>query len=150
MDSRIRSLGAKVLSLLPLMLLFASGPGIAVASDAACPRLRSLFPSPHVSALQIRGLFTDLTTGNEVQCKEYGPHQVQCASRTLPEVWIFTEPGHPAYPAVSRGIIVRRGTLTCVLRDGYFAGNKSAFAAWMAELIGYDNKLIARVRQQPR
>lgn len=149
MGTRIKTAAAKVLSLIPIAVALVTSAGPATAADTACPRLPRMFPSAHVSALQIHDLVTHLVSGDGLQCIEFGPHEVQCDSPTLPEVWIFTQPGHPAYPAVSRGVIVRNGTLTCVMRDGYFAGNESAFRAWMAELVDYDNHLIEKVRRQP-
>lgn len=148
MASRIKRVTARAPGSLLIALSFIAGVGSATATDAACPRLPPLFPSAHVSTLQIRNLVTNLVVRDGLQCKEFAPHQIQCDSRALPEVWIFVQPGHPAYPAVSRGIIVRSGTLTCILRDGYFAGSESAFRAWMAKLTGYDKRIIEKVRHE--
>ena len=82
---------------------------------------------------------------------EISANQVQCNSDSLPELWWFTEPGHPAYPSASRGQMMRNDATgaVCLLRDGYFAGAEAPFAAWMDWLKKYDQATIDRVVGHP-
>jgi hypothetical protein len=116
-------------------------------SPTECPNLQPRFPSAHVSIVEIRDLFTEVTGRAGTRCREFGRYQVQCDAESQAEVWIFTLPGHPAYPAVSRGEIRKFGALLCILRDGYFAGDEPAFAAWLGDLTTYDKQVINRFRQ---
>jgi hypothetical protein len=96
---------------------------------------------------------SDLVTSVKLRpgthCKQFGSLSVQCNSDSLPEIWWFTEPGHPAYPSASRGQVLfhAQSSQICLQRDGYFAGDEQAFSAWMGELAGYDRATIERFKK---
>ena len=83
-----------------------------------------------------------------IHCRAFAPKELQCNSDSLPELWWFTEPGHPAYPSASRGQMVRSEAtgMVCLIRDGYFAGQEAAFSAWMDSLKKYDAMIIEKAR----
>jgi hypothetical protein len=114
--------------------------------DAQCPDIPAKFPTAHVSETQMRELVTAVSKPPDFHCRPFGPHQLQCDSNTVPEIWILTEPGHPAHPAASRGELLTNGHMTCIVRDGYFAGDERAFADWLNDLERYDEQAIARTR----
>jgi hypothetical protein len=79
-------------------------------------------------------------------CREFAPKEEQCNSDSLPELWWFTEPGHPAFPSASRGQILQNpaSQQICLIRDGYFAGKEAPFADWMAALKKYDDMIVQK------
>ena len=120
-----------------LALLIGGTPSLA---SAACPDLDRLYPSAKISVLQMGELLDSVKHRAGMNCTAFGPRALRCSSNTSHEIWWLTEPGHPAYPAISRGV-VRWNEPTheiCMMRDGYFAGDEEAFAAWFRELQGYD------------
>jgi len=115
---------------------------------ASCPAPTALYPSPKISREQYQDLFDSVTRRPDTHCKVFGPQQLQCNSDSLPELWWFTRPGHPAHPAASRGQMMYNAQTreTCLMRDGYFAGPEAAFASWLGELKRYDEQTVARFR----
>jgi hypothetical protein len=127
-----------------LYLLF----GVSPSASATCPAAEPLYPSAKISTQQIQDLVASVKLRPGTHCKVFGPHQLQCNSDSLSELWWFTEPGHAAHPAASRGQILAsvQARETCLLRDGYFAGSERPFARWMRELKRYDDETVARLR----
>jgi hypothetical protein len=121
----------------------------AVASFASstCPKPDPLYPHAKISRQQMDDLVASVKLRPGTHCKQFAPLQLQCNSDSLPEIWWFTESGHPAHPAASRGQIMRNVQTgqTCLIRDGYFAGQEPAFAEWMNELKQYDKQTVERV-----
>jgi hypothetical protein len=122
----------------------------AVVADATCPELTHLFPTPHISLQQFTELRAAVLSRPGNSCRPFGPNQLECGSDSSRELWWFTDAGHPAHPAASRGQIMteRESSLTCLVRDGYFAGEESPFAAWMRTLRKYDDDTIASFRKR--
>jgi hypothetical protein len=138
-----------ILQLLLFALLIA--PGAATSASDACPQPQSLYPSPKVTSQEILDLIKSVKLRPGTHCRAFAQNQVQCNSDSLPELWWFTEPGHPAYPSASRGQMMRNDATgaVCLLRDGYFAGAEAPFAAWMDWLKKYDQATIDRVVGHP-
>jgi hypothetical protein len=63
-------------------------------------------------------------------------------------MWTFTLPGHPAHPAVSRGVMLvqqtDQGSRVGIDRSGHYAGDGAAFEAWMKEFHVVDQKQVAQ------
>jgi hypothetical protein len=49
------------------------------------------------------------------------------------KIYRFTQPGHPAHPAVVVLSSIGRGIGAEIQRSGYYAGDKKAFDAWWQE-----------------
>jgi hypothetical protein len=59
-----------------------------------------------------------------------------------PALYVFTKPGHPAYPAVViRAVITKEGQSQLV-RHGHYAGDQAKFDKWWHEFDGLDKKNI--------
>jgi len=119
-----------------------------LALSASCPEPTHLYPSAHVSIQQYQDLYDSFTRRPDTHCKDFGPHQVQCNSDSIGEIWWFTRPGHPAHAAASRGQMMYNTQTqeACLVRDSYFAGDETAFASWLVELKHYDDQTVARFR----
>ena len=125
--------------------------GIATADEShTCPSAESLYSSPKVSTQQLLDLMTSVKLRPGTHCRNFAPKEVQCNSDSLPELWWFTEPGHPAYPSASRGQILYNKALrqTCLIRDGYFAGQEAPFADWMMALKKYDEMIVGKALER--
>jgi hypothetical protein len=116
---------------------------------ADCPSPQPLFPGGKVSDQQLQDLIASVKLRPGTHCKPFGPMQIQCNSDSLPELWWFTEAGHPAHPAASRGQLMynEQTREACLVRDGYFAGQESAFVDWLAELKRYDERIVASFKK---
>jgi hypothetical protein len=53
-------------------------------------------------------------------------------------IYVFTQPKHPAYPAVVIRVVVKNGRGSIVKRMGHFAGSEAAFASWWQEFDPLD------------
>ena len=56
-------------------------------------------------------------------------------------VYLFTTRRHAAYPAAARRAITSVAGKTYIHTSGYYAGNRTAFVAWMAALAEQDRRL---------
>jgi hypothetical protein len=136
MDSRKLPMGALLL-MLPLL-------GIAQSSQSpAQPR----FPQAHISVEQWQSYLDEVKAIPGIACAEAASHQYKCNSTAQQTMWVFTLKGHPAHPAVSRGVMVIRQATPAnsvgIDRSGYFAGNQEAFRSWMREFDALDQRQIA-------
>jgi hypothetical protein len=76
-------------------------------------------------------MLTDVKSQPGMKCKDSSEHQYICDSASPPTIWVFTQPGHPAHPAASRGVMVFHGDAIDIDRTGYYAGDRPAFISWM-------------------
>jgi len=97
--------------------------------------------------ISTKSLVASLTGHSGFRCDTFGPQQLRCGSEHVPEIWWLTRSGHPAHPAVSRGLMLLGTTgETCLVRDGYYAGTEAPFAAWMKELKNFDELTVKRLK----
>ena len=73
-------------------------------------------------------------------------HQLVIIVEQERAIYVFTQPGHPAHPAVVVRKIVPRGINSEVQRMGHYAGNETAFAAWWREFDALDAKVLGVVQ----
>jgi hypothetical protein len=135
------------------LLLFALlvVPGAVLSAPEACPQPQSLYPSSKITSKEILDLIQSVRLRPGTHCRAFAQYQVECVSKSLPEQWWFTEPGHPAYPSATRAQLIRNDAPRplCILRDGYFAGADAPFAAWMDWFKKYDQATIDNVVGHP-
>ena len=129
-----------------LSAIIVSLSGTLMAED--CPQLPPLFADPHVTQGQVQTLLTDVRKQPHMTCAPFDLHTVKCTSEADPVVFIFTMPGHPAHPAVSRGAVLWNGSTACIVRDGYFAGDEMAFRGWISNLKKYDESVVNQFRSR--
>jgi hypothetical protein len=53
-------------------------------------------------------------------------------------IYVFTQPEHPAHPAVIVRAVVEQGSGVFLSRKGHFGGSKDAFDAWWKEFDALD------------
>jgi hypothetical protein len=56
-------------------------------------------------------------------------------------IYVFTQPDHPAHPAVIVRAVVERGQGSEVQRMGHYAGDQKAFDAWWHQFDALDAKI---------
>jgi hypothetical protein len=116
------------------------------AQDSAPPAPR--FPTARITADQLGAYTAEVQSISDIQCRDIWAHQRECSSDVQKTIWIFTLPGHPAHPAVSRGIMIirqiDRGTTVGIDRVGHYAGDSAAFDKWMNEFRVVDQKQLAQ------
>jgi hypothetical protein len=115
----------------------------ALADGPVAPR----YADAHVTAAQIRGYQSEVEAKADARFKNDSANQRICDSSSEMTIWVFTLPGHPAHPAVSRGVMVfaenDQGTSVGIDRSGHYAGDLNAFKAWMAEFGRLDQRQLA-------
>ena len=61
-------------------------------------------------------------------------------------IYVFTQPQHPAYPAVVVRAVVANGGGSTVKRMGHFAGSEEAFASWWHEFDALDAAIPGQIK----
>ena len=61
-------------------------------------------------------------------------------------IYVFTQPHHPAHPAVVIRAVVANGGGSTVKRMGHFAGSEEAFASWWHEFDALDAAIPGQIR----
>jgi hypothetical protein len=110
-------------------LLFALAASFCTFAAEPPPR----FPQQQITLAEWQAYLDEVTSLPGVVCKDTQRHEVSCVAESLKSVWVFTAPGHPAHPAVSTGVLVVTANAAAILSRGYYAGNESAFYAWVAD-----------------
>jgi hypothetical protein len=133
-----RAFGAvMILAALSLSFPTLAGSGIA-------PR----FPNGRVTAGEVLQFMAEVKAIPDVQCATDQNFQLTCESNSQRTFWVFTLDGHPAHPAVSRGILVisdtGAGISIGIDRTAHYAGDVEAFRRWISEFAQIDEKQVAK------
>jgi hypothetical protein len=133
----IRAFGATLLAALLL-----SSPTL--ADSGVAPR----FPNGRVTAGEVLQFMAEVKAIPDVQCATDQNFQLTCESNSQRTFWVFTLDGHPAHPAVSRGILVisdtGAGISIGIDRTAHYAGDVEAFRRWISEFAQIDEKQVAK------
>ena len=117
-----------------------------VCSARADGPLTPRFPTGHVSAADLQAFLAEVKVIPDTRCAPGPLHQLICDSSTQRTMWVFTLEGHPALPAVSRGVMVitptASGTSVGIDRSGHYAGDKDAYLHWMQEFAELDRRQV--------
>jgi hypothetical protein len=136
---------ACLLVALGLALVLATG---AYATEVAGPR----FPQSQIAKAQFNAYLAEVQRMSDTLCRDDPPNEFICSSGSQQTIWVFTRPGHPAHPAVSRGVVVKlvaSGQKVRIERSGHYAGSAKGFEAWMTDLAQRDaRKLNAKGREE--
>jgi hypothetical protein len=124
-------------------LVLASVPAtVARATEAQAPR----FPQSQITKDQWNAYLAEVQKMPDTLCRDNLPNEFICSSGSQQSIWVFTRSGHPAHPAVSRGVIVKvvasTGQEVRIERSGHYAGSPKAFEAWMNELTQRDARML--------
>jgi hypothetical protein len=122
--------------------------GLALAARAQGPAVTGpRFPTEKITPQELQTYASEIERIPDIQCRDIWAHQRSCSSSSLFTIWTFTEPGHPAHPAVSRGVMVMKtsdaGSTLGIERSGYYAGEYAAFDHWMKDFAAVDTKQVA-------
>ncbi len=127
-----------------LMLLGLFALTSANADDAVPPR----FPALQISTDEWKAYLAEVKAIPDVKCMEDRINQLVCNSSEQHTIWIFTTPGHPAHPAVSRGVMVMqqtdKGPSVGIDRSGNYAGHRAEFDVWMRQFEMLDKRQVAQ------
>lgn len=139
---------------LPMGALLLILPLLGIAQPAQSP-VQPRFPQAHISMEQWQSYLDEVKAIPGVTCAEAASHQYKCNSAAQQTMWVFTLKGHPAHPAVSRGVMVMHQATEAtpaatvgIDRSGYFAGKENAFRSWMREFDALDQHQIAAWQEQ--
>ena len=115
----------------------------AVARESIAPR----YATAEITVEQWQRFLAEVKAIPGVKCGDYVQNQYVCDSAAQRTIWVFTSIGHPAHPAVSRGILfanpVPGGAVLGIDRSGHYAGDRAAFEKWMQEFAVLDQRQIA-------
>lgn len=133
---------------IPFLLGFFALRAATSSGESISPR----YASAHITSEQWRVFLAEVKATPDVKCEKYVLNQYACNSAAERTIWVFTSFGHPAHPAVSRGVIfvspVPGGTVLSIDRSGHYAGNRAAFDKWMHEFAILDQQQIAQLGRQ--
>ncbi|MGC1458269.1 MAG: hypothetical protein WA825_08350 [Steroidobacteraceae bacterium] len=106
------------------------------------------FPALQITTDQWKAYLAEVKALPDVQCMEDRINQLTCNSSEQHTIWVFTTPGHPAHPAVSRGVIVMqqtaKGATVSIDRSGHYAGHRAEFDVWMRQFAMLDRTQVAQ------
>lgn len=112
---------------------------------ASADELQWRFPSDKITLEQWKVFRSEVLAKPGLERQEFA-HQLVLISAQEKTIWIFTQPGHPAYPAVVVRAVVPNGPGSEVRRMGHYAGDQEAFDKWWHEFDALD----AKIPGQPR
>ena len=103
------------------------------------------FPSDKITLEQWKEFRSEVLAKPGLERQEFA-NQLVLISTQERKVWVFTQPGHPAYPAVVVRAIVPNGSGAEVQRMGHYAGDQAAFDKWWHEFDALDAKIPGQLR----
>ena len=105
------------------------------------------FQTAKISIGQWQTLLAEVEATPDVKCDRDLTYQYICDIASQRTIWVFTTVGHPAHPAVSRGILFQSrgpgGAILNIDRSGHYAGDRAEFEKWIRQLVILDQKRIA-------
>jgi hypothetical protein len=105
------------------------------------------FPSDQITLEQWTEFRNEVLAKPDLDRKEFG-NQLILTSSAEYRAWVFTEPGHPAHPAVIIRIIesTPSGGST-IRRQGHFGGDRAAFDTWWHQFDELDARVVGHKPQ---
>lgn len=101
------------------------------------------FPTDKITAQQWTMFRTEVLAKPDIKRAEFA-NQLVITVDVERAIYVFTQPGHPAHPAVVVRAVGARGSGSEVKRMGHFAGSEEAFAAWWHEFDALDAEIPGR------
>lgn len=125
------------------MLVCALGTVTAYCGESIAPR----YATAKISIEQWQRFLAEVKAMPGIKCRSDMQNQYVCDSAVQRTIWAFTLVGHPAHPAVSRGVLfvnrISGGAVLGIDRSGHYAGDQAAFEKWMQEFAALDQRQIA-------
>ena len=98
------------------------------------------FPSDQITTEQWQ-IFHDEVLAKPGATRQEFANQLVVTVTSERRIYVFTQPGHPAHPAVVVRAVVERGKGSEVQRMGHYAGDPKAFDVWWHQFDALDAKL---------
>ena len=98
------------------------------------------FPSDHITTEQWQ-TFRDEVLAKPGATRQKFANQLVITVESERRIYVFTQPGHPAHPAVVVRAVVEHGTGSEVQRMGHYAGDQKAFDVWWHQFDALDAKV---------
>lgn len=115
---------------------------VALGGDPIAPR----YSTARIAIEQWQAYLAEVKAIPDSKCTDYVLMQYACDSAVQRTIWVFTRAGHPAHPAVSRGILfvsqVTGGAVLGIDRSGHYVGDRAAFEKWMKEFAALDQRQV--------
>jgi Protein of unknown function (DUF4019) len=107
------------------------------------------FPSDRITLAQWSMFRDEVLAKPGMERKESGNQLVITVSAES-AIYVFTQPGHPAHPAVVVRKLVTVDGGTSINRMGHFAGNEQAFATWWKAFDSLDAAVKSEASAGPK
>jgi hypothetical protein len=104
------------------------------------------FPSDKITAKQWETFRTEVLAKPGIERQEFA-NQLVLTSLRERRIYVFTEPAHPAYPAVVVRAVVPTTTGSDVQRMGHYAGDEKAFNKWWHEFDALDARIPGQLNK---
>ena len=103
------------------------------------------FPSDKITVQQWEEFRVEVLAKPRLERQEFA-NQLVLISMEERRVYVFTQPLHPAHPAVVIRAVVPAETGSSVQRMGHYAGDAVAFDKWWHEFDALDARVPGQVR----
>ena len=113
---------------------------VAQALAAQADDMAWRFPSDRITIEQWQ-TFRDEVLSKPGATRQEFANQLVITVTSERRIYVFTQPGHPAHPAVVVRAVVERGQGSEVQRMGHYAGNQKAFDVWWHQFDALDAKI---------
>ncbi|MEJ0099147.1 MAG: hypothetical protein WDO12_05130 [Pseudomonadota bacterium] len=118
---------------------------LATLGSAAAADQQWRFPTDEITLKQWQEFRAEVLAKPGIERQEFA-NQLVLTSKKEFKIYVFTQPTHPAYPAVVIRAIVARGAGSEVRRMGHYAGDKKAFEKWWHEFDALDARIPGQIR----
>jgi hypothetical protein len=129
--------------LLRVTILLAS---LIVATYATSAEFSWRFPTDRITTEQWTEFRAEVLAMPGLAREEFGNQLVLTSSQER-RIYVFTQPAHPAHPAVVVRAVVPRGAGSEVQRMGHYAGDQKAFDRWWHEFDSLDARIPGQIRR---
>lgn len=126
------------------VMLIAACLAIPCSLWAAEPEWR--FPTDKITLAQWNQFRSEVLAKPNLTRQEFA-NQLVLISESEFRIWVFTQPSHPAYPAVVIRTVTPRSLGSEVGRMGHYGGDQAAFDKWWHEFDALDAKIPGQVRE---
>jgi hypothetical protein len=121
--------------------------GLSAQSVLGANVISPRYPTKQITREQWQVALDEVKAIPDVRCVDYVAYQYVCDSAARSTIWVFTKSGHPAFPAFTRGVMIVKqgegGTIIGIDRSGHYAGDASAFDAWIDSFVALDKRQVA-------
>ena len=119
---------------------------LAGLGTAAAAEQKWRFPTDQITLKQWQEFRSEVLAEPGIERREFASQLVLTSTKER-RIYVFTQPKHPAYPAVVVRAVVASGNGSEVQRMGHYAGDKRAFDRWWHEFDELDARVPGQIRK---